>query len=241
MIAKLTLEVDNHGEDNDGGDQVHAVGQVLPVEGLAKSELLVGPGDEKVDKADNGTLELGTTASVDSGRGESAPDDRLANVGRDEERDTAAETVALLEELVKENDNDGGSQKLDDEQNADTGAEVSGRAVETSQDVDTGLAERQDDGKKLLRGLVQLAVGLEVEVHIDKVSAGQKLEDHAGGDDRSDTEFHESTAVTGHHHSEPVERVGGVCLVVSLLSSPPFADNCIAHQRRQCRRGAFGS
>jgi hypothetical protein len=108
LIAKLTLEVDNHGEDNDGGDQVHAVGQVLPVEGLAKSELLVGPGDEKVDKADNGTLELGTTASVDSGRGESAPDDRLANVGRDEERDTAAETVALLEELVKEDDNDGG-------------------------------------------------------------------------------------------------------------------------------------
>jgi hypothetical protein len=175
MIAKLTLKVDNHGEDNDGGDQVHAVGQVLPVEGLAKSELLVGPGDEKVDEADNGTLELGTTASVDSGRGESAPDNRLANVGRDEERDTAAETVALLEELVKKDDNDGGSKKLDDEQNADTGAEVSGRAVETSQDVDTGLAERQDDGKKLLRGLVQLAVGLEVEVHIDKVSAGQKL------------------------------------------------------------------
>jgi hypothetical protein len=163
-----------------------------------------------VDKADNGTLELGTTAGVDGGRGESAPDDRLANVGRDEERDTAAETVALLEELVKEDDNDGGSKKLDDEQNADTGAEVSRRAVETSQDVDTGLAEREDDGKELLRGLVQLAVGLEVEVHVDKVSAGQKLEDHTGGDDRSDTEFHESTAVTGHHHSEPVQRVGGV-------------------------------
>jgi hypothetical protein len=36
------------------------------------------------------------------------------------------------------------------------------------------------------------------------------LEDHAGGDDGSDTQLHEGTSVTGHHHSEPVERVGGV-------------------------------
>ena len=163
-----------------------------------------------MDKADNGTLELRTTASVDSGGRECAPDDRLANVGGDEERDTATKTVALLEKLVKENDNDGGSKKLDDEENADTGAEISGRAVETSQDVDTSLAERQDDGEELLSSLVEFTVGLEVEVHIDKVSTGQKLEDHAGRDDRSDTEFHERTAVTGHHHSEPVKRVGGV-------------------------------
>jgi hypothetical protein len=42
------------------------------------------------------------------------------------------------------------------------------------------------------------------------VGASEKLEDHAGGDNGSDTEFHESTTVTGHHHSEPVKRVGGV-------------------------------
>jgi hypothetical protein len=175
-----------------------------------------------VDKADNSTLELRTTASVDGGRRECAPDDRLADVSRDEERDTATKTVALLEELVKENDNDGGSKKLDDEQNADTGTKISGRAVKTSQDVDTGLAERQDDGEELLGSLVELAVGLEVEVHIDKVSAGQKLEDHARGDNRSDTEFHERTTVTGHHHSEPVQRVGGVCSLLICALIPSF-------------------
>jgi hypothetical protein len=36
------------------------------------------------------------------------------------------------------------------------------------------------------------------------------LEDHAGGDDRGDTQLHEGTSVTSHHHSEPVERVGSV-------------------------------
>lgn len=219
---QLTLKIDNDGEDDDGRDQVHAVGEVLPVEGLAESELLVGPGDEEVNEADNGTLELRTTASVNSGGGERAPDDRLADVGGDEERDTATKTVALLEELVKENNNDGGSKELDDEENADTGTKISGRTVKTSQDVDTGLAERQDDGEELLSSLVELTVGLEVEVHIDKVSAGQKLEDHAGGDDRSNTEFHERTTVTGHHHSEPVQRVGGVYSEVNMYARSSF-------------------
>ena len=144
---KLTLEVDNHGEDNDGGDQVHAVGQVLPAESLAKSKLLVGPGDEKVDKADNGTLELGTTASVDSGRGEGAPDDRLANVGGDEERDARPETVTFLEELVEEDDDERGRAELDDQEETDTSAEVAGLTVHASEDVDGRLAERQDEGK----------------------------------------------------------------------------------------------
>lgn len=157
-----------------------------------------------MDKADNGTLELRATASVDSGGRECAPDDRLANVGGDEERDTATKTVALLEKLVKENDNDGGCKKLDDEENADTGAEVSGRTVETSQDVNTGLAERQDDGEELLGSLVELAVRLEVEVDVDEVGSGKKLEDHARGDDGGDTQFHQCSSVTRHHHSQPV-------------------------------------
>lgn len=175
-----------------------------------------------MNEADNGTLELRTTAGVNGGGGECAPNDRLADVGGDEERDTATKTVALLEKLVKENNNDSGSKELDDEENADTGTKIGGRTVETSQDVDTGLAERQNDGEELLGSLVELTVGLEVEVHIDKVSAGQKLEDHTGGDDRSNTEFHECTTVTGHHHSEPVQRVGGVCSEVNMYARSSF-------------------
>lgn len=211
-MLPLTLEVDHDREDNNGRDEVHDVGQILAVESLAESKLLVGPGDEKVNKSDNGTLELRATTSVDSGRGESAPDNGLANVGRDEERDTAAKTVALLEELVKEDDNQGGSEKLDDEENADSSTEIGGQTVKTSQDENASLAERQDDGEELLRGLVELAVGLEVKVDIDEVGAGQQLEDHAGGDDRGDTQLHQSTPVTGQHHTKPVQgvrRVGG--------------------------------
>lgn len=107
-----------------------------------------------MDKGDDGTLELRTSASVDGGRRESLPDDRLANVGGNEERDTTAETVALLEELIKEDNNQSGGKKLNNEENADTSTKVGWLAVETGQDVDAGLAERQDDGEELEKSVL---------------------------------------------------------------------------------------
>lgn len=148
-----TLEVDDSGEDGNSSDQVHDVGQVLAVESLLEGELLVGPGDQKVDKGDDGTLELRTSASVDGGRRESLPDNRLADVGSDEERNTTAETVALLEKLVEKNDDQSGGEELENEENADTGTEVRGLAVETGQDVNAGLAEGQDNGEELQKSV----------------------------------------------------------------------------------------
>lgn len=169
------LEVDDSGKDNEGSQKVHDVGEVLAVESFVQSTLLVGPGQQEVEESDDGTLELGATAGVDGRGREGLPDNRLANVGRNEKGDAASETVALLEQLIKKNDNETGDNKLDDQQNADTSTEVAGLAVETSQDVDTSLTERKDDSEKLLSGLVELTVGLEVQVDIDEVGTSEKL------------------------------------------------------------------
>jgi hypothetical protein len=163
-----------------------------------------------VDESNERTLELRSTTSVDGGGGEGLPHDGLADVGGDEQRDTAAETVALLEELIKENDNQAGDHELDDEENADTGTEVRRLSVETRDNVYDGLAEGQEDGEELLGGLVELAVGLQVEVDVDQVSSSEELEDHAGGDDGRDTQLHQRSPVTGHHHTQPVERIRSV-------------------------------
>jgi hypothetical protein len=47
--------------------------------------------------------------------------------------------------------------------------------IETSKNVNAGLPKRQDDSEKLLRGLIELSVGFEVEVNIDKVSSSEEL------------------------------------------------------------------
>lgn len=186
-----TLKIDDGAKDSDGGQEIHDVWQVLSVEGLAKSELLVWPGDQKVDQSDNSTLKFWSSSGVDGSWGESLPDNGLANVGRDEEGDTATKTVAFLKEFVQENNNQGCGEELDDKKNTDTSAEVRWLAVETSEDVDTSLTEGEDDreklsalavvrfevysGANLLGGLVELAVGLQVEVDIDEVGTSEKL------------------------------------------------------------------
>lgn len=198
------LEVDDSGEDDESGQQVHNVGEVLSVEGLLQSALLVGPSHEQVEKGNNGTLVLGTTTSVDAGGGKRLPHDRLADIGRNEERNTATETITLLEKLIEENDNHTSNEKLEDEQDDDTGTKVRGGSIETGKDVDSGGTSRQNEGEQLLGSLVELTVGLEVEVDVDQVGASKELEDHAGGDDGSDTELHQGSSITCHHHAQPV-------------------------------------
>ena len=142
-----TLEVDDDGKDGDRGQEVHDVGQSLPVKGLFERSGLVVPGEEQVEEGNDGTLKLGTSTGVDRVGGEGLPDDRLANVGRDEEGDTGSETVALGEELVEEDDDERGRDELEDQEEADTGTEGRRGAVETGEDVDGGLSEGDDQGE----------------------------------------------------------------------------------------------
>lgn len=58
--VRLThLEVYDHGEDEDGGNEVHEVGKVLPVEGLSQRTHFIGPSGQQVKQCDDGTLKLG--------------------------------------------------------------------------------------------------------------------------------------------------------------------------------------
>ena len=88
----IYLEVDDYTEDEDGGEEIHEVGEVLPVEGLSQGPDLVLAGGEEVEQRDDGPLELGAAPGVDGGGGEGLPHDRLADVGRDEQGDAGAKT-----------------------------------------------------------------------------------------------------------------------------------------------------
>jgi hypothetical protein len=80
-----------------------------------------------------------------------------------------------LQQLIQQNDHQARNHQLHDQEQADAGAQVARLAVQTGEDEDAGLAERQNNGEQLLRRLVQLAVRLEVEVDVDEVSAGEEL------------------------------------------------------------------
>lgn len=168
-----TLQVDDNTEHQNGRQQIHNIGEVLTIERLSQRQLLVGPSPEQVHSCNDGTLKLRTTASVNCRRRECTPNNGLADVRRDKQADATAQSIALLQQFVEEDDNQRRGQQLHNQEHADTSTKVAGWSVEASEHVDASVGEGEDDCKKLLRSLVQFAIGLEVEVDIDKVSASK--------------------------------------------------------------------
>ena len=67
QVHSESLEVDHHTEDEDGGEQVHQVGQVLSVESFPQSSHLVLSRGQEMEESNHCSLELSSSASVDSG------------------------------------------------------------------------------------------------------------------------------------------------------------------------------
>jgi hypothetical protein len=101
------LEVDDDGKGDDGRDQVHNIGETIPPERLVESMSLVVLGEEEVEEHNNGAFEFRAAASVDGCKRESLPDDGFADVGSNEEGDTRAQAIAILQQLIEEDNNEG--------------------------------------------------------------------------------------------------------------------------------------
>ena len=86
---QTNLEVYDDEEDGDSCHQVHQVGEVLSVESLTETPDFVSSGGEQVEESDDCSLKLGTFAGVDCCGRERFPDDRLTDVGSDEQGNTA--------------------------------------------------------------------------------------------------------------------------------------------------------
>ena len=138
-----------------------------------------------MEERNDGALELGSASSVDGGRRERLPHNRLANVCRNEERDSRSKSVSFLqncknkfkfspelqicqtqkvgqiahlEELVEQEHNETGNAELEDNEEADTDANLGRLAVQTGHHVDDRLTDRDDHAEhcKLQRLLLDL-------------------------------------------------------------------------------------
>lgn len=202
------LEVNDNDKHQDRRHQVGQVGQVLPVQRLAEGPDLVGPGDEQVEERDDGALELGPAPRVDGGGGEGLPDDGLANVGGNEERNAGAEPVPLLEQLVERQHNQPGAEELGDDEDGVPCPDRSEVPVHSRDDVGDGLSDRDENPKELLRPAEEGPILLDAVVDLNDSGAGQQLHDHPRRDDGRDPELHEGPAVGRHDDADPVEGVG---------------------------------
>jgi len=178
-INTEALEVDDNNEDEDGSEQVRDVGEILAVESFLERTDFVGTGDEEMEKGNDRAFELGTTASVDGSGGEGFPNNVLTDVCGDEEGDTRAKAVSLLEKLVEDDDNHTGKEKLDDDEDRVARAKFADITVHAGDNVGDGLADGDKDAEKLLGTTEKSAVFLQALVNFDYLRASKELHHEA--------------------------------------------------------------
>ncbi len=61
------LKVNDDGKHGKSGDEIHNVRKALTPESLSEGTTLIIPSEKKVEKGNDGTLELGSTAGIDGG------------------------------------------------------------------------------------------------------------------------------------------------------------------------------
>ena len=146
VLEGLTyLEVNDDEDDKDSGHQVADVRCVLPIEGLLQGIELVRFCEQEVEKSDDCTLKLGTLLGTNGDRRETLPQDDLTDICGDEEGDTTSETVALLEQLIKEDDDDTGERKLEDDDDAIDKTNIVDRSVHAREQVSESLTDGDDN------------------------------------------------------------------------------------------------
>ena len=173
------MEIDDGDKHGEGGDKIHHVGKILSIERFFQSPSLVAPGEQEMEKTDDGSLKFWSPSSVYSRWRESFPDDVLTDIGRNEQGYTRSDPVSLLKHLIKENDNHAGSNQLKDQENDDSPAEVGRTAVYTGCNVYDRLPKSQDQCKHytsakfpeivctFLSGLEKFTIRFQIEVDVD--------------------------------------------------------------------------
>lgn len=78
----------------------------------ASREYLVASGEQKVEESDDGAFKLNTTRPSNGVRGEGLPDNALADVSGNEEGDSRAKAIAMLQHLIKADDDDAREEQL---------------------------------------------------------------------------------------------------------------------------------
>jgi len=201
------LEVNNDEEHDHSSDEVRHVGQVGAEESFTKSTDLVVASDEQLEESDDSTLKLCATAHVESHGAKSTPDDRLTDVGGDEDGDTTAKTIALLKKLIKAKNDDASKNKLKNDQNAIHNTNLAGLTIHSTKNVGSSLADSDDQTEQLLNAIEKSLLFLVGLIDIDDLATSKKLHNKVRCHKRADTKFHQSTMVRSHDSTKPVERI----------------------------------
>lgn len=201
------LQKHHNEEDKERGQEVDQVRELRAIEGLFQCAHLVVASYQQVEKGDDGAFELRAATSVNGGRTERFPHDRVADVSRNEEARASAKTPALLQQLVEKDADHGGNQELKDNDGAHHNADLSNIAVHARSNVRYSLNQGDAKSEQLLRALKNGALFAVVLVDVDDLDSSKQLHDERGRYNWANTQLHECAFVGRKNHTHPIKRV----------------------------------
>jgi len=194
-INAPSLEVNDNYKDENGRQEVGQVGKVLAVECLLECTKLITSGDHQVEQCNYSSFEFSSTSSIEGSGTECLPNNSFANVGSDEERNTRSETISLLKQLVKRQDNKSSKEKLYDNENGITHSKSSKISIHSRNNVCDSLTDGDEDTEKLLCSVEKSPILLHVVVNLNNSRSSKKLHDKSRSDNGGNSEFHECSTV----------------------------------------------
>ena len=147
---------------------------------------------EVVEEGNNSTSVLSASTKVVGRERKGTPEDLLANIDSSEKRDTSTETIALVKDFVHQDNKDTSTNKLKDEKNNRSSAELRGGTVETRENNSNSLGNGEQDSQQLLGRLEKLTIRLQIKVDSQGSRTTKQLEDQAGSDDGRSAQLHQS-------------------------------------------------
>ena len=94
------LEINDNQKDGNCGQQISAVGQVVPVESLLQGSHFVAALHQQLEESYDSSFKLGPLGSRNGVRAECLPDNVFTDIGSNEQGDTRPQSISLLEHFI---------------------------------------------------------------------------------------------------------------------------------------------
>ena len=134
------MEEDNNEENKDSCKDMVNIRKTSSLESILKGHYFVGVFDQRVEEVDNRTFILIVLPDPHCNWTKALPKERLADIRRNKQRDTTANTITVLEHLIKHDDDNPSKTQLEDDKNSVSSSNILKITIHSRVDICKRLA-----------------------------------------------------------------------------------------------------
>ena len=149
------MEEDNNEENKDSCKDMVNIRKSSSLESILKGHYFVGVFDQRMEEVNNCPFILVVLPNPHRNRTKALPEESLTDISCNKQRDPTSNTVAILEHLIKHDDNNSSKTKLKDNENSVSSSDVLKVSIHSRVDIGKGLTNCDQHRHEFLRCVEQ--------------------------------------------------------------------------------------